>query len=353
MKDSQLFYKNVELGEKGLAKGISFSHKLLNKVLGGITKNSYFLILGKSKSGKSSFLYDQFMFNVIDQAIEGKEFKVEDVEIYVYSFEISSTKIYAKAAARRLFLKHGIVTSPKEILGLKGPADDRLYKYLYGEDMKNYLAIVDSCVNIMTSSNPKRMYSLINEKCTKQSKIVGKDSEGKEIYQFINPNKKFIVAVDHMSLVELLKGTKLKETVDLMSDRVMRALKEKFPITTVLIQQITPPGEPKLYYGHQEARDSKNTFQDCDVCLSINSPYHEDFEAVNFAGGKYYITPAAGSGNGIGDNLRLLSIEKDRLGNSGYRVPAGFIGQMGVFKSIDPPKTLDYEQWKFKNTYDG
>lgn len=351
MKNSEIFIEDVKRGEKGLSKGIPFTHDTLTDVIGGITKNTYFLILGKSKSGKSSFLYDQFIFNSIDRAILNEDFGVDDLEIYLYSFEISASKIYAKAASRYLFIKHNIITSPKQILGMKGPAHKILYDKLYSKEMEYYLNVVDKTVNIITTSNPIKMYNLLYKKCKEQSKIIGIDGEGKDIYQFKNKNKKFIIGVDHMSLVRELKGKKLKQTVDLMSNEVLRALKEQFPITSVLIQQITPTGEPKLFYGHDNARDTKNTFQDSDVTMSINSPFHEGFEAVDYMGSKYFINDISGSGKAIGDNLRLISIEKDRLGNSGYRLPVGFIGQMGVFKKIDNPKKLNYDDWVFVNTY--
>jgi len=351
MNNVEIFNRKVKQGEEGLEKGILFTHDRLNHKIGGITKNTYFLILGKSKSGKSSMAYDQFIFNIVDRAIKGIEFSIDDVEIYLYSYEITMVKIYAKAAARWLYINKGIVTHPKQILGMEGPADEGLYKHLYGSELQQYLAVIEKVVTILTNSNPVEMGNTIDAACKEQSEVIGFDKEGNALYEFKNPKKKMLVAIDHMSLVPMLNKTKLKESVDFLSNRVLRYFKEKYPITTVLIQQITPSGEPKKYYGHDDARDTKNTFQDCDVCISVNSPYHEGFEGVDYGGGKYYIKPVIGGDAFIGDNLRLLSIEKDRMGNSGHRVASLFIGQMGIFTNIEGPKKINYSNYKFKDTW--
>lgn len=341
----------VEKGYKGLNIGIPFTVSKLNKPTGGIAKSMYYLILGASRTGKSAFLYDQFIFNLVDRIVAG-ELNIEDVEIVLYSLEIDRVMIVAKAAIRYLYLHHGILTTIKKLMGIEHNTHKELYKLMQDEKLRHYITVLDSVLTIFTTANPATMHRYLEKRCIASSKPYGVDNEGNKLYSFKNPNKIFIAAIDHVALAQELKGDNTKKTIDLVSKRVFVDLKRQFGIIPVLVQQVNPQkaenGQKKPIYGHADARDSKNTFQDCDVCISIGSPYHEDFASLNYKGQVYHIVPSElNNFQGLGDRLRLFGIEKDRYGTSNLRLTSAFVGEIGMFTSLPDPNDVVYSKYNY------
>lgn len=349
----KLLDEAVTRGYEGLNVGIPFTVNKLNIPTGGIAKSMYYLILGPSRTGKSAFLYDQFIFNMADRIYDGK-MKIEDVDIILYSLEIDRTIIAVKAAARFLFKRKKILTHVKKVLGVEGKTDPELYRILTkDEDVRRYISIIDQILDIFTYADPGIMHRYIKKKCESQSIIYGKDPEGKDLFRFKNPNKIVIAAIDHIALSSAgRKGDSTKDTIDVISKRVFVDLKRQYGVTPVTVQQINPQkssdGNKKIVYGHADARDSKNTFQDCDVCISIGSPFHEEFKSVNYKGELYYIVPdETNNYMGLMDRFRMFGVEKDRYGTSNLLVPAAFAGEVGAFASIQEPADVRYEYYSF------
>lgn len=344
--------ESVERGYQGLNIGIPFTVSKLNRPIGGIAKSMYYLILGASRTGKSAFLYDQFVFNLVDKIVAG-ELKEEDVEIVLYSLEIDRNIIVTKAAIRYLFLHKNVLTTTKKLLGVHGKTPDALYGMMKDEGLRNYLKVLNRVLTVFTRATAVSMHKYITKRCIDQSLSYGQDAEGNKLYMFKNPNKLFIVAVDHIALVQEGSGDNLKKTIDLVSKRVFVDLKRQFGITPVAVQQINPQkagdGQRKPIYGHADARDSKNTFQDCDVCLSIGSPYHEDFASINYKGQVYHIVPSEiNNFQGLGDRFRLFGVEKDRYGTSNLRLASAFVGEVGLFTGIPDPNDVIYSKYNFE-----
>jgi len=345
---TQEFYDFIRRGEEGLNKGHPFLVPALNENIGGILKGFYYLIIGKSGSGKSTLLYDQFIFNLIDLVYRGI-LKEDDIEIVLYSFEISRVNIMAKAAVRFLHKYEKVITDVKQITGARGKAPKELYELIYSDRLGNYLALVNRLTSVITASNPREMREFIRERCIKQSDIIGKDPEGKDVYRFKNKNKLFMIAIDHASLTNLLPGTKLKESVDGLSKHVLVEARNTFGVTSVLVQQVTPSNEnvKKIIHGHADARDTKNTYQDCDICMAIGSPYGEKYDTVHYKGGVYNIRPKDSNNfTGLKDRMRLIGIEKDRYGSSNIRYATGFVGESGIFTELADPNDIDYDFWE-------
>jgi hypothetical protein len=342
----------VEKGRQGYNIGIPFTIPRLNMPTGGIMRGMYYLILGASKTGKSSFLYDQFIFNLADLIMTGK-LDIDDVEIILYSLEIDRVMIAAKAAVRYLFRHKKILTSIKKLLGVYGKTPSALVSVMNDKGFQKYLNIVDRITTIFTIANPAMMYNYIKKRCEEQSYAYGKDSEGRILYKFRNEKKIVIAAVDHVALVHEMPGDSLKKTIDGVSKKVFVDMKRQYGITPVVIQQVNPvktgEGQKKLIYGHGDVRDSKNTFQDCDICIAIGSPFHEEIASVRFKNNMYYIRPDAQNNDmGLLDRFRLFGIEKDRYGDSAVKIASAYIGEVGLFSGIAEPDEIDYEFYELK-----
>lgn len=356
MRYSKTLVRVIKEGEEGLNRGLPFTVTKLNNSLGGILKKTYYLILGKSKTGKSSFLYEEFIFNVLDLVSKGT-LELEDIEIYLISYEISIEMILAKAAVRWMLTRMKTLSDTKQITGAHGKAHPEIYKLLYSEELKLYLDKLQKILRVLNDGTPDTITTSLNKKFMSicDTDI---DEDGGQIYKFKNKNKKVIVGIDHLGLTPKSGGMSLKDTMDTFSAYLFK-LKNIFPITVAVVQQVTPTktdgGQKKIVYGHEDARDTKNTFQDCDVCISIGSPYHEEYRSFTYRGGLYHVRPdESNSYLGLEDRIRVIAVEKDRYGNSGFRTSAGFIGEVGMFVDMEEPEEVNYDKWKgirktFKN----
>ena len=356
------FVREVKKSKEGKNKGIPFTSKNLTTLTGGILKAYSYLIMGPSKTGKTSFLYEQFIFNVIDRIIAG-EIEEKDARIILFSMEMNDIMFMFKAAARWIFYNvkrdgKAVITDTKQLLGSNGVPHPTLLSALESRELLEYLALVKRVVIFLSETTPRGIMDFVATDCVKISKLVGKDESGKNKYEFLNENLTYIVAVDHISLVIKDKDgpSEIKQIIDETSTN-LRRLKNAFGITPAFLQQITPPqnngGIKKLTLGYSELRDSKNTFQDTDFCFSLGSPFHDQIKAVNYKDGIYHILPGEDNGGiGLEDRLRLVSIEKDRYGVSSVRIAVAYLGEIGLFTDIAPPSAVDYDYYKaIKKTF--
>jgi len=337
------FYKSVQEGKEGLNTGIPFTVTGLNDVVGGIMKDNYYLIMGKSKTGKSAFMYTEFIFNIALSIVRG-ELKEEDFIIELYTLEIGIVKVLAKAAGWYIYMTRGSEISVKAILGYRGPAASGVYALVEGDEVRKFLRTIERVVKVHTTLSPVKLFNYITPKLKGLSLKIGVDSEGSDIYRFKNPSLNYLLLVDHVSLAEGGKNT--KDTIDTVSG-LLRRYRNAFGLITALVQQITPTKGAdgvKYTYGHEDARDSKDTFQDCDICLSIGSPFHDKIKSVQYKGGIYQVLPTLANGNiGLKDTLRLISVEKDRNGSSSTLLSSRFAGAVGHFMDIPLPEDIEYE----------
>lgn len=351
--DIAQFVKEVSKAEAGLNEGIPFTSNKLTELTGGILKSYSYLIMGPSKTGKTSFLYEEFIFNIVDRVIKG-EMKEEDIRIILFSMEMNDLMFMFKAAARWIFYnvkyeEKSVITDTKQLLGSNGIPHPILLQALKSKGLLTYLERLKRIVLFLSETTPQGIMTFVSNDCGKMSTLVGQDAAGKNKYSFNNPNLLYIVAIDHISLV--IKDDKgpseIKNIIDDTSTN-LRRLKNAFGITPAFLQQITPPqnngGIKKLTLGYAELRDSKNTFQDTDFCLSLGSPYHDQIKAINYKNGVYHIIPGEDNGGvGLADRLRLVSIEKDRYGVSSIRIALSYLGEIGLFKDIKSPEEVNYE----------
>jgi len=349
---SDEFLEYVKRGQEGYNKGHPFTIKAMNGLISGILPATYYLILGPSGSGKSTLLYEQFIFNFVDLVYNGK-LDIKDIKIVLFSLEISPVKFYSKATSRFLYKKFFNKTkrliSSRDIANVTGKEDELMYKMLYGNKLKEYLRILDIIVDVYTNVTPAGANRILSNTLAKLSKKIGEDREGKPIYRFNNKNQKFIAALDHISLTDNLKGDLLKATIDKMSKKVFVRYRNSHGITIAALQQITPNDEnmKKVVYSHKDARDSKNTYHDCDVCLSIGSPLEAEKLQIQFNNGFYFVIPdESNNWQGLGNRIRVIAKEKDRDGESFMRTVVGFIGEVGTLTDLGKPEDVNYELYE-------
>ena len=357
----------IKDGELGLNKGIRFTINKLTDHLGGITQNTQYLIMGKSKTGKSRFGYDNFIFSPIEYLYSLKV-KGADPEEYpfdilapMFSFEIPAVSINLIAICRFLYINHGVLTHPKYIVGKFGKAEPELYDMVYSPEVEDYIKFFNSRVSYFTVATPDWIWKYVYSNCIKISHEIGRDESNMPKFKFNNSKLRMHVLLDHLSLVQQAKGFDLKRTIDATSNYFFQ-LKNTFPITTAILQQINPQDRKDdrelVLPDHENLRDTKTTFQDADVVMSLGAPYHLNRHTFNFNGEPYYIMPEEANGFvGLEDRFRIVGVVKDRDGASNVISPAAYIGEIGAFMDIAGPNYVDennrsiYDIYDFKRTY--
>jgi len=345
---SDEFYDFVRKGQEGHNVGTPFTIDPFNRLVEGVLPDTYYLILGPSGSGKSSLVYEQFIFNFIDAVYEGT-MDVNDIVIVLFSLEIKTTKFYSKASARFIYKTFKKLISTRDIANSKGNTSDLIYKMIYGKKLKKYLEILDKVVKIYTRTSAITAFVNLGKILAPLSTEIRKDAEGRSMYKFKNDNLKVITVLDHISLTDEAKGEVLKKTIDNISKKVFVRYRNSHGITPVVLQQITPSEDnmKKVVYSHKDARDSKNTYHDCDVCLSIGSPLEAEKISIPVKGGRYFIMEDEANGFiGLEDRARVVAKEKDREGASFKQVIVGFIGECAMFTDLGHPENVDYEFYK-------
>jgi len=347
-KISDAFYTHVQEGEKGNNKGYPFTIKPLNSLVNGILPATYYLLLGPSGSGKSTLMYEQFILNFVDAVYEDK-MSIEDIIVVMFSLEISPVKFYAKAVSRFMFKELDYLTTVRSIANVEGKTSKKTYDLLYGEKTRKYLNILDKVVRVYTQIDPPKAFNILTTELNKVSVKSHDALDGSPVFKFKNSKLKFLAALDHVSLTDPMKGDVLKSTIDKISNKVFVKFRNSHGITPVVLQQITPSEDnmKKVVYSHKDARDSKNTYHDCDVCLSIGSPMEAEKESIQHKGKLFHVIPSETNNFlGLENRIRVIAKEKDRDGDSFQRGIVGFIGEAGMFTDLGEAHEVDYNYYK-------
>ena len=116
--------KEIEKGRLGKNIGISTGLPKLDSIIYGIQRRYLYLVGSDSGAGKSSFVIDVFLYNLI----KNKENK--DISILLYSFEMSTSVVYAKILSLYLWDTFNIVITYENILSLTESLSDENYFYV-------------------------------------------------------------------------------------------------------------------------------------------------------------------------------------------------------------------------------
>lgn len=340
----ELSNRMVKDGRAGLNKGYPYSISSLNKYL-NITPGDYYLYGAQSNVGKSSVVYGEHIFNITLQYLKalgtGEEI---DFEIDLYTPEIDPGTILGKARLYYLFLTRKILTTTSYLFSKRGmKLSEAMYKELYSPEVNRFITILASKINFYTyvttnslKQNTKR-YLQRNGNLRLEGDIIVE-------YTPTNPKKIYQIIIDHVGIMTPINGESLKRAIDTASSFLysIRKITKAIP---VVIQQINPDKnytpEQRITPSHQDLRDTKNTYQDADVMISIGSPFKENI--VKYL--DYDIVPTNRNPDALANRFRLLRIAKNRDGDINIVIPTLFLGEIALFSSLPNPDELNYEKY--------
>lgn len=345
--------KFIENGKKGRNKGFSYSINELNRFV-KIWEGRYYLIFALSGVGKSKFVYHQHIFNVIDQQINHNI--VENLQIDLYSLEISPTIVTGIMMIYYLQEYKNIITDTNQLFSYDKEIYGNLYKAIHSPELKEYMSKVNNYLNIYTSLTFPQLKTNI-EKSLAEKGTITKDKNGYITnYESTYKQKLYQIIIDHISLSSNI-GSKTKyESIGVYS-KYLFAMRNITGITPVMIQQVNPDRSRKpedtVSPSHEDLRDNKETFNDCDIGLAIGSPFKHKIR--DWKGYKIY--PTTNYGEGLQDRFRFVDIRKNRYGNGANQaIPTLFIGETSSYNNLAKPDNLTQTEYlkinNIKKTYD-
>ena len=330
--------KEIDRGREGLNHGIPFGLPKTEEIIDGNTKETYTLILSNSGSGKTSLALYAYVYKPLVQSIDTDNFKV----LY-FSLEMNEVSLYIKLLSIYIFETYAIQLSYKEILSKKK-------EYILSEEHYELVKQCEPWINKISKNleiydknvTAKSMYHIIKKRLSEMGTF--QESETRMTYIPNNPNLIYNVIVDHIGLLSAPAG-KLKQEIDLASACLV-TLRERCGISPVVIQQanreqgnIERFKQGKSAFTINDAKDSGNTVQDCNVMIALYNPNRDALK--NY---KHYDIQQ------LSNSFRSLMILKNRFGDCDVEIGMNFFGGVNIFAELPRPDEIyDYEKYTNPN----
>ena len=321
----------------------------------GIEQEQYIVITASTKVGKTqlaSYLYVYtpllYSFNNPDKC---------SVDILYFPLEETPERITQRFMCFLLnYLSNDSITiSPRDLRSTDNEKvlPDDILNLLESPKYQELLAYFEKHVHFFTDDyNPTGIYKKCKEYAISTGKIINKkmtygDGQEYSIFDRYEPNDKnhyTIVIVDHCGLIDNEKGLNQKQSIDKLSEYMLKYLRNRYKFTCVNIQQqsFENEGLEAQKFGKIETSiaglsDSKYTSRDADIVLGLFSPFK--FGLPNYYG--YDITK-------LKNNVRFLTILVNRNGELGGTCPLYFNGAACVFNELPRPNDKESMEKVYK-----
>lgn len=326
---------------------IPLSFQRFKRSFPGIQRATYHLITAYSNGGKSQFTCAYFLFEPILKAF----YSNGRIKVNVIAFPLEETQedIMLRFISYLLYRNLKKVV-PKSVLKGTHPEqkiDEETKKYMGTRDFQSFLRYFESCMYFSSADTMEGIeydidrYAGLHGTIEYEEKEETDETTGvitttkvPESYRIIDENKYVIVWIDHLSLITPSKGESLKASMDRLSKYLKKKAANFYKFIPVVVQQQSGENETQEAVKAKRTRptrsglaDTKYTYRDADVMMGIYSPAVHDIP--QYAG--YDIKKYK-------DNIRFLSIEKNRDGEVGSTIGLIFCGAMAFFKEAKKPE---------------
>lgn len=339
----------VDRGRQGLNIGLPMGFNRLVQYLPNIQQATYYLIGAGTKVGKTTLADDCFLYNPYDYLKAHPDSPIT-LDIDYFSYEIEKKVKIVKGVSRKLWWDHGIIADVNQILSRgNNHCSDELYNLVRGyrdyfEEMEQVVTIHDMPDN-PTGMN-KYLYRKANELGNVEYEVIGTDPEtGREITRFKkytphDPNRFWIIFIDHIALMKQERGFNTKQNIDKMSQYLVQ-LRNNYGAIPVVIQQLAFDSENderhksgRLTPTLKDFGDSKYTTRDANVVLALFDPSRYGVERFQ----NYDVRR-------LGNSYRNLEILANRDGEPNVNIGLNFIGPAGTFRELPKATEITDEQY--------
>lgn len=311
------------------------------RVFPGIEQKRYIVVTANQKVGKSKFVDNLFVYEVLFFTMEHPEVKVK---IFYFSLEMDAASKEDEFNCYLLYRLSNIVISPTELRSTDHPVDEKILDLLESEEYQKYITAFKNLVTfIETERNPTG----INKYCRAYAEehghynyvtVKGKNpvtGEPEDI-RILDPDEPWtaddpeeikIAILDNASNLQTEQGLNKMQTIEKMS-KYFITLRNQMNWVTVLIQHQAQAQEGienfklnKIKPSSDGLADCKTTTRDANMVIGLYSPFKyeiENYEHYDIRKFRNYI--------------RFMEIVEDRdYGASGNICPLFFNGASSAF----------------------
>lgn len=319
----------------------------------GIEQEQYVVITANEKVGKSQLTNFIYVYHVLDYAFEHKD--QCSVHIIYFALEESIPRIIQRYMSYLLwkFDKERIPPTDLRSTSSDFPLGDDIIEKLNSEKYQERLRFFDECVQFETEdTNPTGILRVCEEYAKsvgkkKMKKIISRGNPAKEIEVFDSyepyDKKLFkICLIDHGGLIDLERGMSLKQSMDKMSEYIVKYLRNRYRYTIAWIQQQAMESEgleaikqKRMMPTVATLGDTKYTARDANLVLSIFDPSR--FGLPSWMGYKINDVDQMG----LQGYARFVKVERGRDGEQGGVCPLFFDGAVCNFEELPPPDNIN------------
>lgn len=335
---------------KGLLNCIPSPFPRFREVFPGIEKGKYLLFSANSKIGKTQIADDMCLYEPLFYAIE-KDPNIRIKWLY-FTWEMSAEQKYRQFLCHLLYrLSEGkIRVNTKQLRSIDRDRmlPSEILQLLQTPEYQKYIRYFEeNVVFIEDVRNPTGIKKFLEEyaenngiihKAKKKFTSPKGDILEKEVFDYYEPSDPelyTIVLFDHISLVSTEMGMDVRSTIELLSNKILVRLRNRYGFTFVVIQQQAASQESNENFKLDKLRptadglgECKATFRDVDLFFGLYSPYR--YKIAEYLG--YDIKT-------FRDNIRFLELIGGREGGGGNVCPLYFDGAVNYFKEL--PRSND------------
>lgn len=320
----------------------------------GIEQATYYLITAYSNGGKSQFTCFYFIFEPLMYLYDNRD-KLGNYKYTVLAFPLEETpeRIMQRFMSYLLFkLSNGEhVYSPAELRSSNNdkPLPQKVIDILESKEYLDRIDYFEENVKFYQDLNPTGIYKEVKKYMEERGTTFYKEIEVEnevgekttrklfDYYKPNNPDEYVITFIDHISIIDLERGYTLKQSIDKASEYCSKLLRNRYGVSPVIVQQQGTSNESldafkqaKTAPSRDNLSDSKYTYKDASVMISLYNP--SSHELTSYSG--YDLTV-------FKDNIRFLSIKKNRDGEVDKTCPLLFFGTSSHFEELPKPENKE------------
>lgn len=310
----------------------------------GIEQGQYITVTASTKGAKSQFSYFTMVFEPLLYAYNTGNV---DLKYIIFPLEETPERITQRFMSYLLckLSNYQLRVSPSELRSTTRALPENVIEILESESYQNIFKYYEEHVVFSSEANPTGIYKFCKKYAEENGTVeyttykikdeFGTEQEvkGFKSYTPNNPNEYVITMIDTLNLVDTERGLTLKQSMDKMSEYLAKYLRNRYNMTSIVIQQQSVESESNDAYKIGKIRpsvaslgDTKYSARDSQITLGLFSPFKHGLQ--EYLG--YDITK-------FRDNIRFLEVLTNRDGNMGGIVALLFDGATCQFSELPRP----------------
>ena len=310
----------------------------------GIEQGQYITVTASTKGAKSQFSYFTMVFEPLLYAYNTGNVNLRYI---IFPLEETPERITQRFMSYLLckLSNYQLRVSPSELRSTTRALSQDVIDILESESYQNIFKFYEEHVIFSTEANPTGIYKFCKKYAEEHGTVeyatykikdefgIEQEVKGFKKYTPNDPNEYVITMIDTLNLVDTERGLTLKQSMDKMSEYLAKYLRNRFNITSIVIQQQSVESENNDAFKIGKIRpsvaslgDTKYSARDSQITLGLFSPFKHGLQ--EYLG--YDITK-------FRDNIRFLEVLTNRDGNMGGIVALLFDGATCQFSELPKP----------------